>query len=89
VDDLRVDTDEQVEVGIPRGDVLRRVGQRVAPTELLVADEVGVFGVQLEEQLGAGLEAVVRTVVDDAGQIWGGAENTGEMSALRRHRGAS
>ena len=89
VDDLGVDADEQVEVGGSGRDVLRRVRQRLAPAELLVADEVGVVGAQLEEQVGACLEAVVRAVVDDARQVRGGTEHAVEVIALRRGRGTS
>ena len=89
VDDLGVDADEQVEVGGSGRDVLCRVRQRLAPAELLVADEVGVVGAQLEEQVGACLEAVVRAVVDDARQVRGGTEHAVEVIALRRGGGTS
>ena len=89
VDDLCVDADEQVEVRGPRRDVLGRVRERLAPAELLVADEVGVVGAQLEEQVGACLEAVVRAVVDDARQVRSGTEHAVEVIALRGGGGTS
>ena len=68
VKDLGVHAHEEGEVGVAARDVFGGVAEGVGPAEFLEADEVGELGVEVEEQLGPGLEAVVGAVVDDGGQ---------------------
>ena len=86
---LRVDADHEGEVGITRGDEAGGVAQRLGATKLLEADEVLVAPSQVCKQLGAGLEAVVRAVVDHGGEIAAGREHLREVGFLRRRRAAA
>ncbi len=86
VKDLRVDADHQRQGGILAGYVLRRIAQRGCAAELLEADKMGMALPQREEQIGAGLVAIVGAVVDHGRQIHRGVEHRLEMRALRRRR---
>jgi hypothetical protein len=66
-----------------------RVAERLGAAELLEPDQMGEFLAQFEEELGPGLEAVIRAVVDDRRQVDRGLEHGPEMAALSRGRGAA
>lgn len=89
---MRVHADHQGERLVVAGDVFGGIAERGRATEFLEANEVGVIGTQREEQISAGLVAVVRAVVDDGGQTFACREDRLEMRFLggdgrRRARG--
>ena len=87
--DLRVDSHHQREIGIPAGNVLGRVTQRCRSAKFLESDEIRMIASQFAKQVGLGLKAIVRAIVNHRGQSLRSLQRQGKVSTLRRHRDPS
>ena len=82
--DLGVDADHQGQVRIAAGDMLGCIAERFGPAELFKAHQIRKLLMQSKEQIGFGLESIIRAVVDDRRQIPRNRENPREMTPLGR-----
>jgi len=87
--DLGIDSHHERQSRISTGDVLRRIGEGCRSAEFLEAHEIRVLTPQIKEEVRLGLEAIIRAVIDNGGEIAASLKDVRKVCTLGGRRSAS